>query len=114
KARFLSFWTQLSSHCQATPGSVVFELLNEPNKQLTPLLWNAYLRQALDIIREKNPQRSVIVGPAFWNSVDHLEELDLPVEDRHLIVTVHYYKPMEFTHQGAAWTDQKDKSGVSW
>jgi 4-aminobutyrate aminotransferase len=21
---------------------------------------------------------------------------------------------MEFTHQGAAWTDQKDKSGVSW
>jgi endoglucanase len=46
--------------------------------------------------------------------VDHLKELELPVDDMHLIVTVHYYKPMSFTHQGAAWTDQKGKSGISW
>ena len=60
------------------------------------------------------PKRTVIVGPAFWNSIAHLGELDLPDNDRNLIVTVHYYLPMEFTHQGAPWSGQKDKTGVDW
>jgi endoglucanase len=93
---------------------VLFEILNEPNKKLTPALWNQYLGDALSIIRETNPARTVIVGPAFWNSVDHLKELELPAADHRLIVTVHYYKPMSFTHQGASWTDQRDKTGISW
>lgn len=114
KAQFLSFWKQLSEHCQKAPGSVLLEILNEPNKKLTPALWNEYLGEALAIIRKTNPTRTVIVGPAFWNSVDHLDELQLPAEDSHLIVTVHYYKPMQFTHQGAAWTNQKDKTGIVW
>jgi endoglucanase len=39
----------------------------------------------------------------------------LPQEDRHIIVTVHYYLPMEFTHQGARWVESTAKlSGVTW
>lgn len=114
KERFFALWWQLSAHCRNAPASVMFEILNEPCKKLTPALWNEWLREALAVIREKNPTRTVIVGPAFWNSVDHVGELDLPAEDRHLIVTVHYYKPMAFTHQGAAWTNQRDKLGVDW
>ena len=114
KEKFLAFWRQISSRCQNAPSSVVFEILNEPSQKLTPSMWNGYLREALAIIREKNPTRTVIVGPAFWNSVDHLHELELPNADRNLIVTVHYYKPMEFTHQGASWTNQRDKLGVDW
>ena len=114
KTQFLAFWKQLSAHCQNSPNSVSFEILNEPNKKLTPALWNQYLAEALAVIRVQNPNRTVIVGPAFWNSVDHLKELEIPETDRHLIVTVHYYKPMSFTHQGASWAGQKDKSGVTW
>ena len=114
KDRFLAFWRQLAAHCQDAPGQVLFEILNEPCKKLTPTLWNQYLREVLAIIREKNPTRTVIVGPAFWNGIDHLNELELPDRDRNLIVTVHYYKPMEFTHQGASWAGQQDKSGVTW
>jgi endoglucanase len=114
KERFLAFWRQLSAHCQTAPANVFFEILNEPNKNLTPALWNSYLKEALALIREQNPTRTVIVGPAFWNSVDHLQELELPDNDRNLIVTVHYYKPMEFTHQGASWSNQKDKTGIAW
>ena len=114
RGQFLAFWKQLSAHCRNAPNSVVFEILNEPNKALTPALWNEYLHEALAVIRETNPNRTVIIGPAFWNSVDHLRELELPATDRHLIVTVHYYKPMSFTHQGAAWAGQKEKSGVTW
>jgi endoglucanase len=114
EAKYLAFWRQLSAHCQGAPESVLFEVLNEPNHKLTPELWNKYLAEGLAIIREKNPTRTVIVGPAFWNSIDHLAELELPAADRNLIVTVHYYTPMDFTHQGAAWADRKDKVGVEW
>jgi endoglucanase len=114
KVKFLAFWRQLSAHCQSAPESVLFEVLNEPSLKLTPALWNEYLAEALAIIREKNPTRTVIVGPGYWNSLDHLAELALPVSDRNLIVTIHYYKPMDFTHQGAAWVHREHKLGVNW
>ena len=114
KENFLAFWREISARFKNAPESVVFEILNEPNKKLTPALWNQYLAEALAIIRETNPTRTVIIGPAFWNGIDHLKELELPQGDRHLIVTVHYYKPMEFTHQGASWSGNRDKTGVDW
>jgi endoglucanase len=111
--RFLATWKQLAQRYQKAPDEVLFEILNEPNKKLTPELWNQYLREALTVIRQSNPDRAVVVGPANWNSVDYLKKLELPA-DEHLIVTVHYYKPMTFTHQGAAWTGQKNKLGIPW
>ncbi|MBE0543243.1 MAG: glycoside hydrolase family 5 protein [Verrucomicrobia bacterium] len=114
KEKLLAFWRQISARYQNAPSSVVFEILNEPSQKLTPEMWNGYLREALAIIRDQNPTRTVIIGPAFWNSVDRLHELELPDTDRNLIVTVHYYKPMEFTHQGASWSNQRDKLGVDW
>ncbi len=114
KMKFLAFWRQLSAHCQGAPESVLFEVLNEPSGKLTPALWNEYLAETLAIIREKHPTRTVIVGPGFWNSIDHLAELTLPDADRNLIVTIHYYTPMDFTHQGAAWANREDKLGIEW
>ena len=38
KVKFLSFWRQLSAHCQAAPESMLFKILNEPNHKLTPAL----------------------------------------------------------------------------
>ncbi len=113
KAKLMAFWRQVAERYKEAPASVYFEVLNEPNKKLTPALWNEYLREALAIIRQTNPARSVIAGPAFWNGIGHLQELELPPGDTNIIVTVHYYTPMEFTHQGASWTDNK-KMGVEW
>lgn len=111
---YLAFWRQVALHFKDAPESVVFEILNEPSRKLTPELWNTYLADALSIIRQSNPSRTVIVGPGFWNGIDHLKELELPEADRNLIVTVHYYQPMEFTHQGASWSNHKEKSNVVW
>ena len=36
KVKFLAFWRQLSAHCQSAPESVLFEVLNEPIRKLTP------------------------------------------------------------------------------
>jgi endoglucanase len=114
KDRFLAAWKQIAEHCKAMPSDVLFEVLNEPNGQLTPALWNQFLADALKLLRQSNPTRTIIAGPAFWNGIGHLAELSLPEDDRNLIVTVHYYNPMSFTHQGASWTSNRDKTGVPW
>ena len=113
--RLTAFWRQIAAHYANAPGKLVFEILNEPNGQLDDEAWNRLLAIELAQIRSTNRTRTVIVGPASWNSPQHLEALRLPPGDHHLIVTVHYYAPMEFTHQGAPWTPQfAHLSGVTW
>lgn len=113
--KLMAFWRQIAERYKAAPPAVVFEILNEPNGKLTAELWNAYLKEALAIIRQSNPTRNVIIGPAFWNNIHTLPQMELPVNDRHIIVTVHYYLPMEFTHQGAPWNKETSTmSGITW
>jgi endoglucanase len=115
KPRLLAFWQQVAEHYRDAPSSVLFEILNEPNTQLTPELWNGLLKEALTLIRKTNPVRNVIIGPASWNNIHYLDRLELPADDRHIIATVHYYLPMEFTHQGARWNAQTaNLSGITW
>ncbi len=114
-ARFLAIWQQLAEHYQDQPPTLFFELLNEPNSRLHARQWNELLAAALAQIRTTNPERMVIVGPAGWNNIDQLVHLELPANDQHLIVTVHYYDPFQFTHQGAEWVANSDPwLGTSW
>jgi endoglucanase len=113
--KLLAFWQQVSEHFRRAPDDVLFEILNEPNGQLTAERWNPLLKQALAVIRQTNPTRNVVIGPASWNSIKALGSLELPADDHHIIVTVHYYVPMEFTHQGARWNKATaDLSGITW
>jgi endoglucanase len=114
KAQFQAVWKQLALRYQSYPDRVIFEILNEPNGKLTVELWNEFLQEPYEIIRSSNPNRTLIIGPAFWNGIDHIQDLVLPVADRNIIVTVHYYHPMLFTHQGASWSEYRDQHGIEW
>jgi endoglucanase len=113
--KLTAFWRQIGAHYAEQPASVMFEILNEPNGKLDDEAWNRLLSIELAEIRKTNPERNVVVGPAFWNNLGHLDALQLPEDDRHLIATVHYYEPMSFTHQGASWVAQyTGLSGIHW
>jgi aryl-phospho-beta-D-glucosidase BglC (GH1 family)/predicted secreted protein len=114
KDRFLTQWKQISEYFKDYSDSLLFEILNEPNGNLTPDKWNVFLAQALDTIRVDNPERIVLIGTDPWGGVAGLENLELP-EDENIILTVHYYSPFHFTHQGAGWVDGSDKwIGTTW
>ena len=102
KTKLDAFWSQVGPRYKDAPNKLVFEMLNEPHGAMTSEMWNAQLRETLGVIRASNPARNVIVGPTNWNGIEDLSKLDLP-DDPHLIVTVHYYHPFHFTHQGTTW-----------
>jgi endoglucanase len=115
KEMFLSVWKQLAPRYKDLPDDVIFEILNEPNQKLTPELWNTFLIDARKIIRKTNPNRTLMIGPGNWNGIESLPTLVLPKDDRNIIVTVHFYHPMRFTHQGASWAGEYGKNtGISW
>ena len=114
KTQFQAVWKQLAPRFQEYPDTVIFEILNEPHGELTVARWNEFLIEPYEIIRSSNPDRTLIIGPAFWNGIDHLEELILPQADRNIIVTVHYYHPMPFTHQGTSWSEFRDQHDIEW
>jgi endoglucanase len=114
RTKLQAFWRQVSQHYKGAPAGVVFEILNEPNGAMNDA-WNDVLAENLAIIRATNPTRRVVIGPRMWNSMGELDNLKLPANDRNIVVTFHYYTPMEFTHQGASWTPQfVNLSGVTW
>jgi endoglucanase len=116
KGRFLSMWKQISMHYASyESSSLYFELLNEPNSKLTPELWNEYISEAISVIRSVSPDRVIIIGTWGYNSIDYLNKLQLPENDCNLIVSVHYYKPYKFIHQGIDWIDGSDNwLGTTW
>lgn len=104
KDRFIAQWDQIARYFSHYPDSLLFEVLNEPHGALTPDKWNLFFADALAEVRKSNPHRFVLAGTAEWGGLAGLGALQLP-EDERIILTLHYYNPFQFTHQGAEWSD---------
>lgn len=111
--RWLAIWRQLAEHYQDAPDLLLFELLNEPNGALDAATWNDLAARGLAAVRESNPTRRVVIGPANYNAIGSLAGLSWP-DDANLVVTVHFYHPFAFTHQGAEWATPVPPVGVPW
>jgi endoglucanase len=104
--KLFAFWTQIGERYRGAPDTVLFELLNEPHAPLDAPRWNAMLAKLIPVVRATNPNRTLVIGPTRWNNLEELPTLDLPKEDRNILVTFHSYAPFRFTHQGAPWTPE--------
>jgi endoglucanase len=104
--RFVAIWKQIAErYAKIDPRQLFFELYNEPHRRLDPAAWNRLARRTLETVRQSNPLRPVIIGPAPYSKSESLADLDLPFFDRRIIVTIHLYEPYQFTHQGASWVE---------
>lgn len=115
KERFLFQWKQISEYFKNYSDSLLFEILNEPHDNLTPAKWNVFMQEALAKIRENNPDRVVLIGTPEYGGLGGLSEIQIP-DDENLILTVHYYNPFQFTHQGASWVGEHANEwlGTKW
>ncbi len=108
KAEFYDIWSLVSEHYKDYSYNLLFEVLNEPYREEGPDPLNAYKLneiqlEAIRIIRKTNPKRIIVAAAAEWNTWWGLEDLILPENDPNIIVDIHTYQPMDFTHQGALW-----------
>ncbi|MEO0548641.1 MAG: glycoside hydrolase family 5 protein [Pseudomonadota bacterium] len=111
--RLEAIWSQLALHFAGMPPNVIFETINEPYGKMTVKRTDQLNARLLEIIREFNPNRWVILGTANWGNLDALQE-SRPEYDPRVMLTYHDYNPFEFTHQGAFWTDPELPTGLSW
>ncbi len=96
-------WAALAPVAAAfAPDQVYLELCNEP--PFDPGQWAGLASRLVATVRKSCPDHTVIWGPA---RVQGIWELDgqRPPRDDNLIVAVHYYTPMGFTHQCETWDD---------
>ncbi len=115
RTRFLAIWKQIAAEFQDYPDSLIFEFLNEPHQTMDAAHWNAIFKQVLDTVRLTNPTRICMVGPPDWNNVNSVDKL-VWTADTNMILTVHYYNPFQFTHQGASWVGDQSQNwlGTTW
>jgi endoglucanase len=112
KIYFVQLWLQLSEEFKKYPVDyMAYELLNEPVAE-NPDDWNELLKNVIQNLRIKEPNRKIIIGSNRWQTPNTFNELVVPADDKNIIVSFHFYTPFLLTHYKAPWTEIKDYDGA--
>jgi endoglucanase len=115
KEEFLSQWKQIAEVFKDYDNGLLFEPLNEPHGKLSPIQWNTYFADALSVIRKTNPTRGIVMGIANYGGLSAVPQIVFPEGDNNIILSIHYYEPFQFTHQGAGWVENSTPwLGTKW
>ncbi len=100
----IDMWYQLSDVLKGySNDSVAYEFMNEPvaddHEQ-----WNQLIAKVHKALREREPQRTLVIGSNRWQGYETMKYLKVPEGDKNIVLSFHYYNPMILTHYGAWWT----------
>ncbi|MEO0470542.1 MAG: cellulase family glycosylhydrolase [Bacteroidota bacterium] len=113
--RLKRVWEQLTlRYGNLDPNRYFFEIYNEPDNQISNANWRTVAQALIDQIRATEaannfPSHTLIVGANDWNSIGDSPTSPkglnafAPFSDNNIIYTVHYYRPIQFTHQQFPW-----------
>ena len=113
KEQFLNIWKLVAERYADRSNYVIFELLNEPeNATARPGRLNRMQKEAIEIIRESNPERLIICATTDKSQPWMISSISLPENDDNVAVSIHIYNPGSFTHQGYEWANQEKNKQV--
>jgi len=96
--QFYECWRKLSGELKKySLERVAYEPLNEPVAD-NHEDWNMVLNRCVEVIRELEPERIILMGSNEWSHWDTMKHLRVRENDPNIIITFHYYKPPLLTH----------------
>lgn len=108
---YINLWSQQSDVLKTySNDSLAYELMNEPVANEHEQ-WNKLIFKVHKAIREREPQRTLVIGSNKWQSTWTFKYLRIPEGDKNIILSFHYYEPQVLTHYGAPWTPIGKYSG---
>lgn len=101
----INLWYQLSDALKHhSTDYVAYEFMNEPvaddHEQ-----WNQLVAKVHKALREREPERTLVIGSNLWQGVNTMKYLKVPEGDKNIILSCHFYEPMALTHYKASWTE---------
>lgn len=101
----INMWYQLSDVLKDYPTSMVaYEFMNEPVADEHEQ-WNQVVAKVHKALREREPNRTLVIGSNLWQGVETMKYLKVPEGDKNIILSCHFYHPMALTHYTAPWTE---------
>jgi hypothetical protein len=89
-------------------GTVALEPMNEPQSKCRTTFgtdWTAYQEFMVERLRRIAPDMLLFLTGGCWSNIEGIVLLDTDLlRDPRNLVSVHFYYPFLFTHQGATWT----------
>ena len=108
---FYQMWREISGELKDFPNTMLaYELLNEPQAKKKED-WNNLVHNCYKAIRKLEPERVIVIGTNPSQSYLGAQYLDVPKNDKNIIISFHYYDPFLLTHYRAHWTNQKNFDG---
>ena len=98
---FVLAWEKLARRYKDNPVVFGYDLLNEPAVAKTARNvpgWQEIVERTVQAIRAIDPLKPIIIEPAEGGSPQGFITLR-PIQAEHLIYSVHFYHPQEYTHQ---------------
>ena len=113
--KFESLWSQIATRFAGKSEKLVFEILNEPQGTMNNADVNDMNIRILAVIRQTNPNRSVIIGADSYNAFNRLIDPSFNVpNDSQLIANFHYYNPWSFCGLGTGtWGTAQDSATIA-
>ncbi|MCQ2250715.1 MAG: glycoside hydrolase family 5 protein [Bacteroidales bacterium] len=100
----INLWYQLSDVLKDRDVDwVAYEFMNEPVAEEHEQ-WNQLVAKVHKALREREPNRTLVIGSNRWQGHETFKFLKVPEGDKNIILSFHYYNPMILTHYGAWWT----------
>jgi endoglucanase len=106
--RFFQCWRELSDELIQYPHALVaYEIMNEPVAD-DPEDWNDLAARCIAVIREREPQRYIVLGSNRWQSVHTFDDLKVPDE-----MLLRWYRDVRFCLEknDVGWANWDYKGG---